>query len=413
MQKFYQELAYPAMIRRYIITALVLTTAFGINLASAQQPASFKSFAAFRNIVPGVDFFASNRQAIAAYEKPTADVIAKLEALLGANLPKGAIFICSTVTQKDAVYEPKVLKSGYSWSLTVVTAEVRSQEMLARMKSQMGDNIPAEIRDRISKMQPEMMANAEKQAVASVTQQIAHAVVQTMFNKELQYRSSRLDDMGKSPLPDWLDIGIAAYATGSNSALSYVKQNMDQTFPIEDILSMARPFVASSTGQGGGSMGRSSGGGMGGFPGGSGGGQSAGGFPGGGMGGFPGGSGGGQSAGGFPGGGMGGFPGGSGGGQSAGGFPGGGSRGNTSGGQRGGGQRMMSKDEQDRMLFDGQASSFFSYVLEKLGMDKVRELIKQAQEGNESRQYLEQSNALGPDFEKIEEDWAAWVKAQK
>lgn len=395
------------MIRRYIITALVLTAAFSINLANAQQPASFKNFVAFRNIVPGIDFFASNRQAVAAYEKPTADAMAKLEALLGANLPRGAVFVCSTIAQKDSVYEPKVLKSGYSWSLTVVTTEVRSQEMLARIKSQMGDNIPAEIRDRISKMQPEMMANSEKQAVASVTQQIAHAVVQTMFNKELQYRSSRLDDMGKSPLPDWLDIGIAAYATGTNSALSYVKQNMDQTFPIEDILSMARPFVASSTGQSGGGMGRSGGGG-----------QSAGGFPGGGMGGFPGGSGG-QSGGGFPGGGMGGFPGGSGG-QSGGGFPAGGtsgfggrSAGGASGGQRGGGQRMMSKDEQDRMLFDGQASSFFSYVLEKLGIDKVKELIKQAQEGNESRQYLEKANALGPDFGKIEEDWAAWVKAQK
>jgi len=390
------------MIRRPIIAALVLTAAFNISLASAQQTASFKNFAAFRSIVPDIDFFASNRQVIAPYEKPSAEAIAKLKNLFGANLPKGAIFICSTLVQKDAVYEPKVLKSGYSWTLTVVTSEVRSQEMMARMKSMMGNDIPAEIKERMRKMQPEMMANAEKQMVATMTQQIAHAVIQTLLDKELQYRSSRVDDMGKSPLPDWLDIGIASYASGTNSALSYLKQNMDQSFPVEDVLSMARPFVASSSGQNGGGMGRpgdNSGGNSGGSP-------TMSGFPGGGaassgvrnMGGFSGAGG----MGGFSGAGsMGGFPGGNGGGMGG------------SGGQRGGPQRTMSKDEQDRMLFDGQASSFFAYILEKLGLDKVRELVKQAQEGKESREYLERPDVLGPDFEKIEDDWTAWVKAQK
>ena len=270
------------MIRRPIIAALVLTTAFSVSLANAQQTASFKSFTAFRNVVPDIDFFASNRQAIAPYEKPAGEAIAKLKQLFGANLPKGAIFICSTLVQKDAVYEPKVLRSGYSWSLTAETPEVRAQAMLARIKSQMGGEIPAEIRDRMQKMQPEMMANAEKQTVSSVTQQIAYAVIQTLLDKELQYRSSRLDDMGKSPLPDWLDIGIASYASGVNTALSYLKQNMDQTFPIEDVLSMARPFVASSSGQngGGGGMGRSGGGNSGGNFGGA----AGGGMPGGGRG---------------------------------------------------------------------------------------------------------------------------------
>ena len=337
-----------------------------------------------------------------------AETIAKLKQLFGANLPKGAIFICSTLVQKDAVYEPKVLRSGYSWSLTAETPEVRAQAMLARMKSQMGSDIPAEIRDRMQKMQPEMMANAQKQAVSSITQQIAYAVMQTLLDKELQYRSSRLDDMGKSPLPDWLDIGIASYASGVNTALSYLKQNMDQTFPIEDVLSMARPFVASASGQngGGGGMGRSGGGNGGGNFGGA----TGGGMPGGGQGGFPGG---GRSMGGFSGrrpgrfsrrrrGSQGGFPGGGGG---MGGFGG-------QGGQRGGQQRQMSKDEQDRMIFDGQAISLFSFLLEKIGIDKVKELVKQAQEGKESREYLSKPDVLGPDFAKIEEAWTAWVKAQ-
>ena len=127
------------MIRRPIIAALVLTTAFSVSLANAQQTASFKSFTAFRNVVPDIDFFASSRQAIAPYEKPAGEAIARLKQLFGANLPKGAIFICSTQVQKDAVYEPKVLRSGYGWSLTAETPEVRAQAMLARIKSQMGE----------------------------------------------------------------------------------------------------------------------------------------------------------------------------------------------------------------------------------------------------------------------------------
>ena len=386
------------MIRRPIIAALVLTTAFSVSLANAQQTASFKSFTAFRNVVPDIDFFASSRQAIAPYEKPAGEAMAKLKQLFGANLPKGAIFICSTQVQKDAVYEPKVIRSGYSWSLTVETPEVRAQAMLARIKSQMGNDVPAEVRDRIQKMQPEMMANAQKDTVTLIAQQIAYAVIQTLMDKELQYRSSRLEDMGKSPLPDWLDIGIASYASGVNTAFSYLKQNMDQTFPIEDVLSMARPFVASASGQNGGG-GRSGGGNFGGAAGG--------GMPGGGQGGFPGG---GRSMGGFNGGGPGGFPGGfPGGGGGMGGFGGeGGQR-----GQRGGQQRQMSKDEQDRTIFDGQALTLFSFLLEKIGIDKVKELIKQAQEGKETREYLSRPDVLGSDFAKIEEAWTAWVKAQK
>ncbi len=381
------------MIRRPVLAAFVLAAACSVHLAGAQETASFKYFTAFRNAVPGIDFFASNRAAVAPYEKSAAEAIGRLQGLFGKDLPRGAVFICSTLAQKDAVYEPKVLRSGYKWTLTAVTADVQAQEMMARMKSQMGDDIPAEIRDRMQRMSKDMpkdmMANAEKQMAATMAQQIAHAVVQTLTNKELQFRSSRVEDMGKSPLPDWLDIGIASYASGQNTAIQYLKQNMDQSFPIEDVLSMARPFVASAVGANG--MGRS-GGGNGGFPGGSGG------FP---QGGFPGGGGRG----------MGGFPGG------ANGFPQGGGMGGQRG-QRGGSQRNMpntsnmSKDEQDRMLFDGQSSSFFLYLLEKLGVDRVRALLAEAQEGKESREYLGKPDVLGTDFAKIEEDWAAWVKAQ-
>jgi len=371
---------------RPIVAALILIVFFGFSAAYAQQPAAYKNFASFKNLVPDLDFFASNRQMIAPYEKPAGEAITRLKSLFGASLPKGAIFICSTLEQKDSIYEPKVLKMGYSWTLTAVTAEVRAQEILARIKAQIGGEVPAEIMDRIRKMQPEMVANVEKQMVTTITQQIAYAIIQTMLDKDLQYRSSRLDDMGKSPLPDWLDIGVASYASGSNTGIAFLQQNMDQTFPIEDVLSMARPFVASSSNQNGGGM---NGGGMvrsgGGTPGGNSG--AIGGFPGGGQPGFVG-----RGMGGF-GGGMSGFPG--------------------PGGQRGGPQRALPKDEQDRTLFDSQASSFFSFILEKVGIEKIRGLLKEAQEGKESREYISRPDVLGPDFEKIEGDWAAWVRAQK
>jgi hypothetical protein len=73
----------------------------------------------------------------------------------------------------------------------------------------------------------------------------------------------------------------------------------------------------------------------------------------------------------------------------------------------------MPKDEQDRMLFDGQSSTFFAYLMEKVGIEKVRALIQFAREGKESREFIVQPDVLGADFEKIEGDWAAYVKSLK
>jgi len=364
---------------------LIFTAALWAGPDDVRQVGRYKGFAKFAQPASGIDFFASNRSVIAPFEKPAADSMAKLRVLLGENLPKGAIFVCSTLAQKDSVYEPQVLKMGYGWTLTATTADMRSQEMMERIKSQMGNEIPAEILERLKNRPPAMAADFEKQMVNSTVQQIAYAVLQSLLARNLQYRSSRLDDMGKSPLPDWLDIGIAAYASGSNQNVSFLQQNMEQTFPIEDIISMSRPFVASNldSNNGGGSRG----------------GMSRSGESGGGMmgsGGFPMGSGGGQ---GFP-------PAGMGGGRGSGGFGGGNS-------QRGGPQRTLSKDEQDRMLFDSQSSTFFAYMIEKIGIEKVKELIRETQNGMESREFITRPDMLGSDFEKIEDNWIAWVKAQK
>ncbi len=382
------------MIRPFF-AAVILAVTLGAAQANAQQSASFKNFSAFRQAVPGIDFFASNQKTVTPYVKPAAEAMTKLKALLGENVPQGAVFICNNLAQKDSIYEPKVLKMGYGWTLTATTPEVRMQEMMERIKSQMGKDIPAEFLKRMQNRPPEMMAEAEKQMVKSTVQQIAYAVLQSTLAKDLQFRSSRLDDMGKSPLPDWLDIGIADYASSSNLNVGFLQENMEQTFPIEDIISMSRPFVASTTeqgngGGGGGFMGRS-GGGSGGSSGGGTFSMRSGGSSGGGMmaqgagQGFP------------PTGASGRMPGGS----------------NGNGGQRGGMQRTLSKDEQDRMLFDTQSGTFFSFMLEKVGLEKMKVLVKEAVEGKESREFITRSDVLGTDFEKIENDWISWVKAQK
>jgi hypothetical protein len=395
---------------RPIITAFVLFGMLGTGSVQAQG-VTFKKFVPFKQIVPEIDFYASSRQTIAPYEKPVAEAVARLKTIFGSTIPRGAIFICSTLEQKDSIYEPMVLKAGYGWTLTSITSEVRMQEVMARMKSQMGD-IPAEIRERLTSRLPDMMADAEKQTATTMTQQIAYAVIQTMLVKDLKFRSSRLDDMGKSPLPDWLDISIASYVSGAPFDLAFLQQHMDQTFPMEDVLAMSRPFVASSNQGSGGSAGgggmNRSGGANSGATGGGGFGQ---GMPQGGMpqGGMPQG---GMAQGGMPQGGMpqGGMPQGGFSGRGMGGA-GLGGNGNGTGGQRG--QRVQPKDEQDRMLFDSQASTFFFYMIEKLGIDKVKQLVKQAQEGKESREFVIQPDVLGSNFAKIEEDWASWVKTLK
>jgi len=383
---------------RYL-TVLALICAFGNAEASAQQiadantqaAASFKNFSPFRKLVMGIDFFASGQKLVTPFVEPTSKTMAKLQELLGADLPEGAIFICSTLEQRDSVYEPKVLRAGYGWTLSVDTPEVRMQEMMDRMKSQMGGEIPEEFLSRMNNMPPEMMAEAEKQMVDTVNQQMVHAVLWALFAPKSQFRSSRLDDVAKSPLPDWLDIGIAAYASGKNIDLSFLLENLDQTFSLEDIFLMSRPFVASSINQG--SSGGSFRGGGGGMPGGMSGGMSGG--RGGGMPSFGGGSGG------PPSGGMGGPPSGF------------GSRGSGGGqGQRGGMQRVLPKDEQDRMLFDLQSGTFFQYLLEKVGIEKVKTLVKQAQGGGEIWESVTQPEMLGSDLEKIEENWIGWVQAQ-
>jgi len=73
----------------------------------------------------------------------------------------------------------------------------------------------------------------------------------------------------------------------------------------------------------------------------------------------------------------------------------------------------MPKDIQDRMTFDAQSASFFSYLLQKTSIDKVRELVKWSREGKSPREFITRPDVLGPDLDATEKAWQGWLKTQK
>jgi hypothetical protein len=350
---------------------------FGIFLLSASlaagQAGSFtKNFKQFKEVATNVDFFASGPSDIAAFSKPVKDSRQLLANFLPGDLAKGAIVICNTLEQKDAVNETQILKLGYKWVLVQTTPDVAIQQRIAQMKAQMGGMLPPGILERFQNRTPEQKAADEMRLVSSTALRMCYAILMTTLNPEKEYRSSRIEDMGRSPLADWLDIGLAAYASGSwGSNLAFLQPRLDEAFPLEDVLVMPRPFIApTDTGNSGGGSGntviR---------------------------------MGGGDAGGGAPGGSPAGQPGGGTGGQRGGG-----------GGQRG---FNLPKDQQDRMLFDGQAAAFFKYAIEKLGDAKVREAVQWNRDGKLTREALFREGYLGTDLDQVEKDWQEWVKKQK
>jgi hypothetical protein len=214
----------------------------------------------------------------------------------------------------------------------------------------------------------------EARAAVTLATQSCYATLMTTLNSEKPYRTSRVEDVSRSPLVDWIDIALTAYATDTTGTnLRFMQDRLDETFPIDDVLIMSRPFVANleSFGIGG--------------AGGGGGGERGQGGAGAAM---------------FT---MGGAPGAS---------PLSSIMGGT--GERGGGRgagRVLPKDVQDRMMFDAQAASFFNYLMEKLGAEKVKDIIQQNVKGVESLKVVQ--GLLGNDMAKVEKDWVAWMKEQK
>lgn len=361
-----------------VMVLLAVTAGF-----APQQDNFTKNFKLFREIVPGIVFFAAARSDVVPFEKPVKEAQVKLATFLGKDLPRGVLAICSTLEQKDSISERRLLKMGYRWALILLTPEATRQQMLAQIKAQMGGQLPPALMQLIQSPPPELKAAGISQLVASSVQKIGNAILVTTLAPEMEFRSSRVDDVGRSPLSDWLDIGIVAYVAGSGrSTLKFLQDHLEEAFPLEDVLSMSRPFVAPATdgGPGGGVRIVTAGGPV---PGAS-----------------P------QTP--------------------AGGGPGemrvaisGGTHAAVRSGDPGGPPQgmpvamTMPKDVQDRLLFDAESSSFFAYLIDKLGIEKCKVVVLANREKKDTREILLQKDMLGSDFETIEKDWQTWVKSQK
>ena len=298
---------------------------------------------------------------MAPFEKQVKEARTRLAVFLGPNVARGAVVICSSLEQKDSVNEARLLRMGYQWVLIELTPEAAQQQTLARIKAQSGGELPAGMLEKMKSAGPEMRAAGVARLVSSVVQRMAYAAVTTTLAPDKPYRSSRADDVGRSPLPDWMDVGLVWYAVGGQPfSLRQLKDRIEEALPLEDTLAMPRPYVApSSSGGGGGMFIMREGSGAG-------------------------------SGSGAPG---------------------------PSGGEnarpRGGGGMNLPKDVQDRMMFDGQASSFFAYVIQKAGLEKAKEIVAAAREGKNPGDILSREDVLGKDPEKVEAGWREWVKELK
>jgi hypothetical protein len=341
---------------------------------SQSQSSNFtKNFNTYKDVASGIDFYAASKADAAPFEKPVAEARRRLVPFLGTDLAPGAIVICSTLEQKDTVSEPRMLRMGYRWVLIELTPEAAAQQTLARIMGQRGGEVPPGLAERLRSRNTEMKVAGDARLVSPTVQRMAYATIMTALAPDTPFRGSRVDDMARSPLPDWIDIGLASYAVGGPGFnVRFLKEHIEEAFPLEDVLTISRPFVAPS-------FGGSGGGGQAMFV------QAA-----------PGGGGGGGARMEMP-------------------YPPPGAQAGAAGENRtrGGGGMTLSKDVQDRMMFDAEASSFFSYLIEKAGVEKVKEIVRQCVDTKDSLDVLIQSGAVDKDIEKVEQDWQSWLKDQK
>lgn len=344
------------------------------SVGAAQTDSFRKNFNLFKEVAPGIDFYAGSRSDTAPFERPLREAQKKVASLLNRKLARGVIVVCTTMQQKDSVQETRLLKLGYSWALIQLTPSAMIQQMMTELKARMGNTIPPGVLDMIQNRPPEQRAADDARMAGPMVQRVCFALLETTLMPERGFKSSRIDDLSRSPLADWLDVGVAWYASGAGLNLTYLQEHLDEVFPLEDMLSMPRPFVApQSDGGSGAGTGviRIAGAGSG---------PSA--SPGQG-----------QTLPAPPGGAA----------PPAGAV--------VSGG--GMGPVTIPKDVQDRLTFDSQAASFFSFIIEKLGIEKAKAVIEANLQGILTRDTLSLPDSLGPDMDQIENRWREWVKLQK
>ncbi len=355
---------------------LVAGAAIGLALIGAtpclvgQQDSFEKHFTRFPSSVPNVDLYAGVTSILTPFKEPLRKSYESLVTFLDRDLVPGAIVVCSTSEQRDSVNETKLLRKGYRWVLIQLTAEAVNQKVLAQIKTRFGGKIPEPILRRFENPAPERRAADERRLVSQSVGQFTKAALQMTLSPEKKFRGSRIDDMGRSPLADWLDIGLATYASGSwNNNLKFLRERLEEAFYFEDLLDMSRPFVLPAFGESGDySFGRvivrrESG----------------------------------QSGH-------------------------GGQNRTTTGSTRAYSpgaapetvlaSGSIPKDQQDRMLFDAQAGALFAYLVERIGVRRTKELIQWSRKGNETREFVLRADALGEDVEEAEARWLDWINAQ-
>jgi hypothetical protein len=71
------------------------------GIALAQENPFTKTFKHFKDVAPGIDFYATAQSDFEHYVKPVTDVRQKIAEFTGGELAPGAIFVCSKLAQKD------------------------------------------------------------------------------------------------------------------------------------------------------------------------------------------------------------------------------------------------------------------------------------------------------------------------
>jgi len=273
-----------------LIGAVVFLTLFA-GLTVAQENPFTKNFKFIKKeVAPGIDFYASDKSEVEPFIKPVEEARKSLAVFLGDDLARGAVFICSTRLQRDSVYDVRVFRQGYKWFLLQLTPEAQREDRQARMQAtaaaaaalsgqggrgaagqdqggaqagqqrggqdqggrggqanaQAGRQGGGQDQSGRGGQSPEARTAAmEARAATTLATQVGYSILQTTLNPDKPFRASRLDDVSRSPLVDWLDIALVAHATGtSGTNLRYMQENIELSFPIEDVLSMSRPFVA-------------------------------------------------------------------------------------------------------------------------------------------------------------------------
>lgn len=362
--------------RQWVLSFLWLPVfAFSALAQATEAGDSFqKTFKKFAGLVPGVDLFASDREAVTQFKMPLSEGISRLNTMLGDKLPSGALVICRTAAEKDSVAEERVLKMGYKWVLIQLSPQAEMEQMIEQLKTRMGGQLPPEVLARFQQRTPEQNAATAAGMIAGIIPRMSFAIVTALLAPDKEFKASRLDDLSRSPMADWIDLGLSRYAANTSAtAIRWTQEHLEEAFPLEDLLQMNRPFVPPDM---------------------------AGGMMGGGM--------------------PGGFrivmggPAGGGGAAATPGPP------QASGGERGtgggGGMQVrgqMPKEVQDRLNFDNQAILFFAYLVEKVGLEKTRQLVQLNREGKDLVEALKQLEFLGKPVEEIETDWIEWIMAQK